>query len=64
MRTAPNARRRGLARQIVRALLAWGAQNGATTGYLQVEKSNDAAVALYASEGFAPQYSYWYWRMN
>ncbi|HYD87039.1 MAG TPA: GNAT family N-acetyltransferase [Vitreimonas sp.] len=61
MRTAPNARRQGLARDIVRALCGWGAANGAHTAYLQVEQSNEAAVALYASDGFETAYSYSYW---
>ncbi|MBC7770722.1 MAG: GNAT family N-acetyltransferase [Phycisphaerales bacterium] len=61
MRTAPNARRQGLARDIVRALCGWGAANGAHTAYLQVEQSNEAAVALYASDGFDTAYAYTYW---
>lgn len=61
MRTAPNARRQGLARDIVRALCGWGAANGAQTAYLQVEQSNEAAVALYASDGFDTAYAYTYW---
>jgi len=61
MRTAPNARRQGLARDIVRALCGWGPLHGAHTAYLQVEQSNEAAVALYASDGFETAYSYSYW---
>ncbi|MDZ4692443.1 GNAT family N-acetyltransferase [Terricaulis sp.] len=61
MRTAPNARRQGLARDIVRALCGWGAGNGAQSAYLQVEASNEAAVALYAADGFETAYSYTYW---
>lgn len=61
MRTAPNARRQGLARDIVRALCVWGAGNGAQSAYLQVEASNEAAVALYAADGFEAAYSYTYW---
>lgn len=61
MRTAPNARRQGYARAIVRALCTWGKEHGATTANLQVEASNKAAVALYASEGFATAYAYHYW---
>lgn len=61
MRTAPNARRQGLARDIVRALCGWGAGNGAQSAYLQVEASNKAAVALYAADGFETAYSYTYW---
>ncbi len=61
MRTAPSARRQGYARDIVRALCAWGKENGARNAYLQVEASNAPAVALYANEGFARAYAYHYW---
>lgn len=61
MRTAPNARRQGLARDIVRQLCTWGAGHGARTAYLQVEQSNEAAVALYAADGFETAYIYTYW---
>lgn len=61
MRTAPHARRKGLARQVLRALLHWGATHEARTAYLQVEEANEPAVRLYASEGFtiAGRYRYW-----
>jgi len=62
MRTARWARRRGLARRILRALSGWARDSGARTAYLQVEAANAAAVALYASEGFVTAYSYVYWR--
>ena len=62
MRTAPDARRRGLAREIVAALLDWGAARGARCAYLQVEKHNTAAVTLYERAGFTTAYAYWYWR--
>jgi N-acetylglutamate synthase len=62
MRTAPWARRRGLARRVLRAMTAWAGHNGASTAYLQVEAANGPAVALYQSEGFATAYSYVYWR--
>lgn len=61
MRTAPNARRQGLARDIVRQLCSWGVGQGATLAYLQVEESNEAAIALYASDGFETAYRYTYW---
>lgn len=61
MRTAPYGRRQGFARRVLRALLHWGATHEASTSYLQVEESNEAAVNLYASEGFtvASRYRYW-----
>jgi GNAT superfamily N-acetyltransferase len=62
MRTAPAARRRGLARDLVRALLDWGAETGARTAYLHVEKVNEGAAALYEHEGFSTLYRYAYWR--
>lgn len=62
MRTAPEARRHGLARKIVRALIGWGAGQGARIAYLQVEQHNRSAIALYESEGFATLYTYAYWR--
>jgi GNAT superfamily N-acetyltransferase len=62
MRTALWARRNGFARDIVRALVQWGASQGATTAYLQVEAANEVAVALYVHEGFDVAYRYRYWR--
>jgi ribosomal protein S18 acetylase RimI-like enzyme len=62
MRTAPWARRRGHARRVLRALMAWAKASGALMAHLQVEASNGPAVALYEGEGFATAYSYVYWR--
>jgi GNAT superfamily N-acetyltransferase len=62
MRTAPRARRLGFARDIVRALIQWGATRGSTGAYLQVEAANEVAVALYVHEGFDVAYRYRYWR--
>jgi GNAT superfamily N-acetyltransferase len=61
MRTAPNMRRRGLARDLVRSICAWAKANGATLAFLQVEADNAPAVALYESEGFTIAYRYHYW---
>jgi GNAT superfamily N-acetyltransferase len=47
------ARRRGLARELCYALLAWGAQRGATRAYVQVLADNAAATRLYESMGFS-----------
>ncbi len=50
------ARRRGLARELCEALLAWGAELGATCAYVQVLADNSAATRLYESMGFSPHH--------
>ena len=47
------ARRRGLARELCKSLLAWGADRGATRAYVQVLADNTAATRLYESMGFS-----------
>lgn len=49
----PAARRRGIARQLLAALLEHARTAGAREVYLEVRIDNDAARTLYASEGFA-----------
>jgi GNAT superfamily N-acetyltransferase len=61
MRTVPDHRRKGLARRVLRALLAEAGTLGAERAWLQVEADNAPAVALYADEGFKPGYRYSYW---
>jgi GNAT superfamily N-acetyltransferase len=46
------ARRRGLARELCGALLAWGGDRGATRAYVQVLADNAAGLSLYESMGF------------
>jgi ribosomal protein S18 acetylase RimI-like enzyme len=58
---APEHRRRGYGRRVTAALLAWGAQHGATSAYLQVVAANAPARALYAAQGFGEAYGYHYW---
>lgn len=58
--TAPEARRRGLARLILRTLLQWGAQHGAEHALLEVTPHNDGAMALYRELGFSTAYEYHY----
>ncbi|WP_064743932.1 GNAT family N-acetyltransferase [Actinomadura oligospora] len=60
MAVRPEARRRGVARQVLRALLHKGAAGGASRAYLCVTEKNLAAQALYAAEGFevAGRYHY------
>ncbi len=45
-------RGRGHARVLCQALIAWGAQRGATRAYVQVLTDNAAAIALYSRLGF------------
>jgi GNAT superfamily N-acetyltransferase len=47
------ARRRGLARDVCAALLAWAGEQGATRAYVQVLADNTAASRLYESMGFS-----------
>lgn len=49
----PNARRRGLGRFLLRAVLEAAAARGAGGMFLEVAADNAAALALYAGEGFA-----------
>jgi ribosomal protein S18 acetylase RimI-like enzyme len=62
MRTAPEARRQGLARRILRTLLAQAHHWGARTAFLQVDADNTSAIALYESEGFTRLSTYRFWR--
>ncbi|MEH1054314.1 GNAT family N-acetyltransferase [Micromonospora sp. CPCC 206171] len=54
----PEARRRGLAGRVVRALVDWGVAEGATHAFLQVEQRNSAAVTLYRGLGFTTHHTY------
>jgi N-acetylglutamate synthase len=59
----PERRRRGLARRVLGALAAWGADNGATGVCLQVEATNAPARALYDGFGLKTElYRYHYRR--
>jgi ribosomal protein S18 acetylase RimI-like enzyme len=60
MRTRPEARRQGHAREIVGALLAWGRAAGATRAHLCVHSTNVTAQALYRSLGFETVQTYRY----
>ncbi|WP_026189329.1 GNAT family N-acetyltransferase [Salinispora mooreana] len=55
---APEARRRGLARQVIHSLAQWGVAVGATNAFLQVERSNAEAVTLYRALGFTTHHTY------
>lgn len=62
MRTVPDARRRGHALHVLRALLHWAHINGAAHAFLQVDADNAAAIALYEREGFKTLSTYRFWR--
>lgn len=49
----PDFRRRGLGRAIVRAMLDEAKKRGIRSVFLEVRQSNEAAKALYFSEGFS-----------
>ncbi len=48
----PALRRRGIARGLVRAGLAWAHDHGASNVFVNTEPNNKAALSLYASLGF------------
>jgi GNAT superfamily N-acetyltransferase len=56
----PQARRRGLARKVTESLYAWAWRHGARFAYLQVVATNQAAMPLYAAQGFRTVYDYEY----
>jgi GNAT superfamily N-acetyltransferase len=59
--TSPRLRRRGVGRVVVQALMQWARSHGAERGYVQVEASNDPALALYERAGYAEHvYDYQY----
>ncbi len=49
---APEARRRGLARALCRAVLDWSGEQGASTVRLEVRAGSAGAIALYRGLGF------------
>ena len=49
----PSARRRGVGRALVAAVLAYARENQARLVLLEVRRSNHAAIALYRSAGFS-----------
>jgi GNAT superfamily N-acetyltransferase len=60
MATAKPLRRRGLARAVLSALADAARARGARRVYLQVERDNAPALALYAKAGFTEAYGYHY----
>jgi GNAT superfamily N-acetyltransferase len=60
MLTLPRARRRGAARGVLWALAETAFEAGVDRMYLQVERDNPAAIALYAAASFRELYGYHY----
>lgn len=60
LEVAPEHRGRGLARAVMAELVAWGAEQGATTAYLQVLGDNGPALRLYDGLGFRAHHAYRY----
>ncbi|MFE9743425.1 GNAT family N-acetyltransferase [Saccharothrix saharensis] len=60
----PEARRLGLARDLMGGLAAWGLEHGATTCALQVAEHNKPAITLYESLGCVEHHRYRYWVSN
>jgi len=60
MLTLPAFRGRGAARAVLRALAAEALERNAQALYLQVERDNQAALALYSSVGFTHHHAYHY----
>ncbi len=56
----PDHRRRGLGLALMASLLEWGAEQGATTAYLQVLGDNEPAIGLYGRLGFREHHRYRY----
>ena len=56
--TAEPARRQGLARIVLRDLLAFSAERGAESTYLEVEEQNAPARGLYESLGYTTAHRY------
>jgi GNAT superfamily N-acetyltransferase len=60
--TVEDRRGQGLGTAVLRSLLDWGAEGGATTAYLQVVESNTDAARLYEARGFERHHGYAYYR--
>ena len=58
--TREDQRGNGLGSAVLESLLAWGAERGATTSYLQVLEANTAAIGLYQARGYEVHHRYEY----
>lgn len=62
LRTAARQRGRGLAGRMIRAMALEAQRRGIAHAFLQVDASNEPALALYRRAGMATAWSYAYWR--
>jgi GNAT superfamily N-acetyltransferase len=60
MFTLERARRRGHARALLAAMAGWALARGCGRAYLQVERDNPAAIAVYGRAGFRTVHGYHY----
>ena len=58
--THPARRRAGLGRDVMRGLIGWGAERGATTVVLEVAEGNDTVREWYLQVGMAVHHTYRY----
>lgn len=58
--TSEQHRNRGYGEQLIRNILKWAKDNGATQSYLQVLQHHPPAHRLYEKLGYRQIYSYWY----
>ncbi len=58
--TVKQQHRQGYGSELISRILNWGKQQGATKAYVQVEVSNQAAIAFYSKLGFKEAYQYFY----
>lgn len=57
---AESARRAGVATMLMQSLLQWGRDRGAHSVYLQVDRANPVALAMYEQQGFTEHHGYHY----
>jgi ribosomal protein S18 acetylase RimI-like enzyme len=62
LRTAARQRGRGLAGRMIHTMALEAQRRGITRAFLQVDASNEPALALYRRAGMATAWSYAYWR--
>jgi ribosomal protein S18 acetylase RimI-like enzyme len=62
LRTAARQRGRGLAGRMIRAMALEAQRRGIVRAFLQVDASNEPALALYRRAGMTTAWSYAYWR--